>query len=316
MAQFHERRMLLAAKIEAVEGTVDAPAGSDANILIYDATFEAEIDQFERRPLQQQNRPYSSIRGGQRGKVRFKVELKGSGAAGTAPAIGKLLKAAGFGETVTPATSVAYDPIIVAIPTLTIDVFSLPESGNHIRERLSGCRCSKLSLPAKIGEPGMLEMEFSGVYAATADNAGLSPSGLETTKPPALLSAAFSIQSFSPKVTQIGLDVGIAGAYRGDLSLAAGYLSYAITEHKPMLSFDPEKDLVATHDYYGILNAMTEAAMSYAFGATAGNICTISGPKAQYTKVTPGSRGGLGIFNVEAKLNASSGNDALKFLFT
>jgi len=316
MAQFHERRMLFAAKIETTEGTRIAPAGADADMLIHDVTFTADVAQFDRRPIQQTNWPVASIPGGRQAKITFKAELKGSGAAGTAPKIGKLIKAAGFGETVVVSTSVTYDPIIVVIPTLTIDLFSLPESGNNIRASLKGCRCSGFKLPAPVGSPGLIELEFSGVYDGVTDQAALTPTGLETTKPPAFLSGAFTCQAFSPKVSKVDLDLGLEGTYRSDVSLAEGYLSYALTAARPMLSFDPEKELIVTHDYYGLMLSGTEASMTYKFGATAGNIVTISGPKAQYLKVTDGSRNGLGIFNVEAKLNGSVGNDAIKIAFT
>jgi len=316
MAQFHERRMLLATKVEVTEGTREAPVGADANLLAYDVTAEADIAQFERRPLQQTNFPYSSVPGGRRAKITFKVEQKGSGTAGTAPAIGKLLKAAGFGETVVPATSVTYAPIIVAIPSLTIDLFALPESGNHLRFSMKGCRCSGFKLPGPVGNPGMYELEFSGVYDGVTDQTALTPSGLETTKPPALLTAAFSLHSFSPKVSKIDLDLGVGGAWRSDLNLAAGYLSYAVVEHKPMLAIDPEKDLVATFDWFGKKLSAAEAAWTYKFDGGAGNICTISGSKSQILKISEASRGGLGIFNVDVKLNGSSGNDAVSLAFT
>ncbi|MCK7495178.1 MAG: hypothetical protein MZW92_31855 [Comamonadaceae bacterium] len=43
-------------------------------------------------------------------QLTFDVEIKGSGAAGTAPELGVLLKGCGFGETVVAVTSVTYAP--------------------------------------------------------------------------------------------------------------------------------------------------------------------------------------------------------------
>ena len=83
-----------------------------------------------------------------------------------------------------------------------------------------------------------------------------------------------------------------------------------------MLAFDPEKELVATLDFYGKMLSAVEAAYTYKFDGGAGNICTIAGPKSQILKVSEGSRGGLAIFNVDAKLNGSAGNDALAIAFT
>lgn len=312
-----EPRMMLAVKLESTEGTVNAPIGSDANILAFDvAGWDPDLAQFMRRPIANDFSPYASIPGGRKASLTFKVELKGSGTAGTAPAIGKLIKMAGYGETVVAVTSVTYDPISVVIPTATADFFTLPESGNALRFRIKGARLSALQVIGKNGDAVMLQCTLAGVYDSVADATQLTASGLETTLPPALLSAAFAIQGYSAKVSGFTIDEGLRGVYREDISLAAGYLSYAITGRDPKLTCDPEQELVATHDFYGILLAGTLSTLSVVVGAAAGNICTITGPKLQYTSVKPGRRGELAIFNLEGALRRNSGNDHLKFAFT
>ena len=57
-------------------------------------------------------------------------------------------------------------------------------------------------------------------------------------------------------------------------------------------------------------------AADIAIGATAGNICTITAPKAQYTKITEGARDGIAIFNIDGKFNGNAGNDELVLAFT
>ena len=312
-----EPRMMLAAKLESTEGTVNAPAGSDADNLIYDVSgWDPDIAQFLRKPLANDQSPYSSIPGTRKAAITFKVEVKGSGAAGTAPKIGKLIKLAGYGETVVGGTSVTYDPISVAIPTATLDFYTLPESGNALRFRIKGARVSACQVVGKVGEAVLIQMTVSGVYDSVADATQLTASGLETTLPPALLSAAFAVHSYAHKIAGFTIDEGIRGVYREDINLAAGVLSYLITGREPKLTFDPEQELVATHDYYGILLAGTLSTLTVAIGATAGNICTITGPKVQYLSVKPGKRGELAIFTVDAALRRSAGNDHLKFAFT
>lgn len=312
-----ERRMLLSVKIETTEGTAISTAGADANNLIYDVSgIDPDIANAARKPVAADFSPFASISGGRKAAITFKVEVKGSGTLGTAPTIGKLLKLAGFGETLVSSTSATYDPISVAIPSATADFFTLPESGSSLRFRLTGCRMSAFSLVAKVGEPTMIQFTLSGVYAGVTDQTTLTASGLETTLPPALLSAAFAAHSFSHKISGFTINENLSGVYREDINLAAGYLSYAITGREPSLSFDPEQELVATHDYFGIQLADTLSTLTTAIGATSGNICTITAPKVQYMSVKPGKRGNLAIFTIDAALRRSSGNDHVKFAFT
>jgi hypothetical protein len=316
MAEFLERRMILAATTETTEGTVVAPAGSDANLLVYDVKFQADIAMFERKPISSTLSPYASISGTRKATLTFKVELKGSGTAGTAPKLGKLLTACGFGETVVALTSAAYAPKTTGVDSLTIDVFSVPASGNHIRARMAGAR-GTCRLSPKVGEPVMLEFTFSGVYVGVTDESAITASGLETTKPQPFLNTSFSMHSYSGhKVSGFNIDLGNTVTMRTDISQASGFLSALITEKAPTFSFDAEKELVLTHDYYGKMLNNTEGSMSVAIGATAGNICTITAPKAQYIKISEGSRDGIAIYQIDGKFNRSSGNDELVITFT
>lgn len=314
MAEFLQRRMTLAGKVEAVEGTAETLAAADANCLAYDVQFTPNVNTFARKPIAQDLSAYSAIPGARSMRATFKAELKGSGAAGTAPAVGKFFKACGMSETVNASTNVIYQRAL-GTPTLTLGLYSIPASGNNLRHLMRGAR-GTFKLAPRTGDPVMLEFDFLGCYATVADIAGITPTGLETTKPQPLINTGFTMQTFSHKIGQFGLDLGNVLALRGDIANASGYLSCLIVDSEALFSFDAEKELVATHDYHGIMLAGTEAAMSVAIGASAGNICTITAPKAQYTKVTPGDRDGIGILNIEGKLNRNSGNDELVITFT
>lgn len=314
MAEFLNRRMTLATKVEAVEGTAETLAAADANLLAYEVTFTPNQALFARKPIAQDLAPYSAIPGARSMRATFKAELKGSGAAGTAPAIGKLLRACGMDETVVASTSVTYKRALNT-PTLTLGLYSIPASGNNLRMLLKGAR-GTWKLAPKIGDPSMLEFDFLGCDITVADIAGITPSGLETTKPQPFLSTGFTMQGVSHKISTFGLDYGNALALREDIAQASGYFSCLITDAEATFSMDPEKELVATHDYFGLLKLGTEGAMSVAIGATAGNICTITSAKAQYSKVEPSERNGVGIFRVEGKFNRNTGNDDLVIAFT
>lgn len=314
MAEFLSRRMTFGGKVETTEGTAIAVAAADCNALAYDVQYTPNISMFSRKPVAQDLSPYSAIPGARSGRLTCKMELKGSGAAGTAPAIGKFLRACGFGETVNVGTSVVYQRALNQ-PTLSLAAYDIPPTGNNLKKLLRGVR-GTFKLSPKVGEPGMVEFDFLGVEDGITDAAGITPTGLETTKPPAFLSTSFTMQAFAHKISQFSIDAGNDLTLREDITKAEGYFSCLIVDTEATFSMDPEKELVATHDYHGIWKAATEASMSVAFGATAGNICTITAPKSQYTDIKPGNRNGLEIFNVTGKFNRNAGNDELVFTFT
>lgn len=314
MGLIRSNRVVLAAKVETTEGTAIALAGADANNLIMDPKFDADVPMFARKFIDQSLSPHKQIATTRGGAIGFKCEVKGSGTAGVAPAFGKLLRACGFGETVVADTSVTYAPksAIADVPTLTLATYR-----DGVRKAIKGAR-GNVKYSAKSGEPGVLEFEFIGVYDAVTDASILTPSGIETTIPPPLLSAAFSIASFAAFVSQIAFDMANVLERRGDINTASGFISTLLTGREPKGSFDPEDELVATHDFYGRWLANTTGALTWKHGATAGNIATFTAPAVQYTKIAEGDRNGIATLATDflmARSN-SAGDDEVSIALT
>lgn len=315
MGRILSNRQVVAAKVEAAEGTAETLAGADANVQILEpAKFEPNISMFQRELMDVSLSSFKQIPGTRLAQISFKVENKGSGTAGTAPAVGKFFKACGFGEVVVAVTSVTYAPIsaIASIPTLTIAVYV-----DGVRKQIKGAR-GNVTYSAKNGEPGMYEFTFIGVYDAVTDQSLLTPSGVETTVPVALQSALFSINSFAAFVSQVSFDMGNTLAPRADINSASGYISTLLTKRKPTASFDPELELVATHDFYGRWLAATTGALTWKHSGSAGNICTFSAPACQYVKIGDGDREGIATVQADCALvrSSSSGNDELSIAYT
>ena len=314
MGRILSNRQVIAAKVEVTEGTAIALAGADANNLIMEPKFEADVPMYERTFLDNSLSPQKAIATTRLARLSFKVECKGSGTAGTAPAVGKLLRACGFGETVVASTSVTYAPIsdLTNIPTLSIAIYK-----DGLRKAIKGCR-GNVKYSAKSGEPGMFEFEFVGVYDGTTDVAILTPSGVETTVPVSLLSATFSIASFAAFISQISFDMGNQLAPRGDINQASGYISTLLTKRNPKGSFDPEDELVATHDFYGRWLAGTTGALTWKHPGSAGNIATFTVPACQYMKLGEGDRNGIAVLNSDFLMarNSIGGDDELSVAFT
>lgn len=315
MGRILTNRQVLGAKIEVTEGTAETLAGADCNVqLLEPAKFEPNIAMFARNLLSTSLSAFKMIPGTRLAQISCKVEAKGSGTAGTAPALGKLNKACGLGETVVAVTSVTYAPVsaLASIPTLTIAAYV-----DGVRQQIRGARGTRKYM-GKNGEPGVYEYTFIGIYDAVTDVALPTPSGVETTVPVALLTAVFSIASFSAFISQLTVDLGNQLEPRPDMNKAEGYISTLLTKRNVTGSFDPEMELVATHDFYGRWLAGTTGVLTWKHPGSAGNILTISAPVCQYTKLSPADRNGLATLGADFLLarSAAAGDDELSEAWT
>jgi hypothetical protein len=314
MGRILSNRTVVAAKVEVTEGTAIALAGADASFQIMEPKFEADISMFDRDILDVSLSRFKAIPGTKLGKINFKVENKGSGTAGTAPAFGKLLRACGFTETVVAVTSVTYTPesSLALIPSLTIAVYR-----DGVKEQIRGAR-GNVKYSAKNGEPGMWEFEFVGVYDGVSDVALITPSGVETTVPIPLLNATFSIAAFSAFASQVSFDMGNKLEPRADINKAEGFISTLLTGRDPKGSVDPELELVATFDFYGRWVAGTTGVLTFRHTGSAGNICIVSAPVCQFAKISESDRNGLATVTADFNLprNAAGGNDEISIAYT
>jgi len=114
------RKRLILAKTETTYGTDPTPTGATNAILVRNLEITPlQADTVTRDLI----RPYlgnsDQLLAQTRVEVTFEVELAGSGAAGTAPAYGAVLKACGLSETVVATTSVTYAPVSSSFSSVT-----------------------------------------------------------------------------------------------------------------------------------------------------------------------------------------------------
>lgn len=91
----------LLAKIESSEGVDAVTAAASDGLLAFDLSFGPEIEVIPTNESTGGLDSFGSVTGRSLGQASFSVYLKGSGAAGTAPEFGKLLRACGFAELIT-----------------------------------------------------------------------------------------------------------------------------------------------------------------------------------------------------------------------
>lgn len=311
MAPLRTQRAVLAAKVEAVEGTAETLAAANG-ILALSAQFQRNQDLIARNPLRPTLSQMASIPGRKTGTISSTVEGKGSGTAGTAPEWGPLLRSCGFSETISPGVSVTYVPVSTGDVSVTTALYM-----DGIRHLLAGCR-STFTMGGAVGELLMFNFNTMGVEESTTDVAIISPT-YQTTVPRVLKGLTFTLHgSTSPTVicSAMSIDFGVNLSPRGDFSKTSGYASVFMGDRLPVCNFLVEKPLVATKDWYGLLDAGTESTISVVLGTVAGNIMTITSPKFQITNLTEQDDGGKAMLSIDGKLNLSSGDDELSIVLT
>jgi len=304
-----ESRTQLAIKVEGTEGSAEAPENTDA-VLHRNAKFIPDIAMTQRDMRSSSLSQFSAVPGKRQAAIEFEMELKGSGSAGTAPESGICLKGCGFTETVDTGVSVTYTPASSSIGSYTLLLY---EDG--ILHKIWGAR-GTVKLILKAGEPGILSFSFIGADFSATDVALLSGCSYDSTLPPAFLSAQLTIDSYAALLSSLEIDIANTLALREDANKESGHYSTIISKRMPVMSIDPEKVLVATYDFYGKLRSGNEGALSTVLGGTAGNICTITAPKVQYTKIDEAEREGIRTLGIDCQLNRSSGDDELSLAFT
>lgn len=303
-------REVILAKIESVYNTDPTPVAGDA-ILVEDLSWQNEgLRMNERNTVRANIGKLKQIYGGRMMSVSFTCEIKGSGAAGTAPEVGVLLRACGFGETVVASTSVTYEPASTGHESITIYFYR-----DGKRFIVTGCR-GNVSAAMETGAPGKLSFTFTGHVSAETDTAMITPT-YDSTVPVALVNVPFAIGGYSAVINALNFDTTNTIAYPPDISATDGYGEVRITMRDVNGSFDPEDTLVATNDWIGDLTAGSTMALDTGvIGSTAGNRYRVQMPVVYYRDVSPGDRDGVRTLEVTFGATESSGDDEVSIAFT
>ena len=71
---------------------------------------------------------------------------------------------------------------------------------------------------------------------------------------------------------------------------------------------------VATHNFFSIMTANTEATLTLTLGSVSGNKYVFTAPKVQYSAIEPGDRDGMQTAGASVRFNRSSGDDEVSLV--
>lgn len=299
---FREKVLLFA--IEGTYGTDAAPTGALNAVLAKDVKVMPMEGADVSRELDTPNMGNQpTIPNELHSKFTFQVELAPSGAAGTAPAWGVLLRACACAEVITADTSVAYNPV-----TNSHESGTLYFNVDGTLYKSVGCRgTAKFVIDAQ-GVP-MIEFELIGLYATPTSSALPTPDYTAWQDPKVATTQntpTFTIAGTSLVMRSFSLDL----ANKVENRFLIGRDAVLITDREDMIETRVEAVPLTTLDPYSLAEGQTKVAVQLVHGTAAGNIATLDVPKAQVQR-PQGLEDAQGI--VEWPLNLvplpDSGND-------
>ena len=298
-----QRKRTILAKIETTYGTDPTPTGAANAILIRNLNITPQETDLVSRDLV---RPYfgnfQQLPAAIHASVDFEVEIAGSGAAGTAPAYGPLLRACALSETISAGVSVVYAPVSAAMESVTI-YFNV----DGVLHKMTGAR-GTVAIDLTVKALPVYKFKFTGLYGAVADAAAPTPTYTAFQLPLPVNNAntsAFSLHGYAGVLSQFSLDMAATPVFR---SLVGGE-AVLITDRKPAGQVTIEAVPVGTKDFWTIAQNGTSGALSITHGTVAGNKVTIAAPAVQLTKPMYQDMDGVAMLQMGLIVNPSSGND-------
>lgn len=296
-------------------GTVyllDRPAPAAELFRAGSFSHDLNVEQLQRAVRDASLSPFPFVPGKRSAQLSFTSELRGSGTAGTAPDYGILFKACGMTETVVASTSVTYAPTSdkSTYTRACITVFI-----DGLRVMYLGCM-GNFTINAPLDGVPTVDWDFQAADFEVSDAALVEGSSYDSQVPEPVLVTGFSFSGFNFDAVSVSFAMNNNVTLRQSTNTTGGHINALLTGRSPSGSFDPEAVLKGTEDVFSDWEGGTQVPLSIQIGQTAGNICTISAPKCQYTDVGFGDRDGLLTYDAPFNMVRNSGDDEISIAFT
>jgi len=310
-------REVILVKTQAVAGTPVVPSASTDAVLVESPNWGQEGLRMVERPAIRANiGSLQHIYAGSLRTVSFDIEMKGPGSAYSAsvlPEMDALLGACGLGRTVVTTAgseSVTYQPASTGHELVTIYYYQ-----DGTLYQLTDAR-GDAEFKLEVGGRGIVSFKMTGHSSSPTDVSLVSPT-YDSTIPPPVIGASFSIDSYSAVISSLAFSLGNTVATPPDMNQSDGYSVPQITQRDVNGSFDPEAVLVATEAFEANLRSGKSMALSTGtIGSTQYNRFAISMPAVSYRSIAPGDRSGVRTYDLGFGAAESSGDDEVSIQFT
>lgn len=188
------------------------------------------------------------------------------------------------------------------VKTLTIGVY---EDGKF--KSLAGAvGTGQMVFPT--GRMAYIDWTFTGVWQDVTDTSIIAPT-YPTDLPLRAANGTVTYASVAQKVESLTIDFGNEVVMREDPAKEAGYVSALVTNRQPVITANPEAQLVATEDTYGDWTSQSEGAFAYTLSGPSSSSIAISAPKAQIFNAQEGDRNRLQTNDITWNCNKNGGTN-------
>ena len=223
-----------------------------------------------------------------------------------------------------------YLPVSTAIESVTIYMYF-----DGVLHRMTGAR-GTFTIEGTGGELALFNFTFTGNFETVAD-AALPAATFETTIPTQVelvkLHINEDVDATAPKPQVPIADIApVCGTYEDQVNgnidtLCAGSFSFDLggevqprecineadsfkgaifTSRAPSGSIDPELELVATHDFWGLLASADVLGWQVQVGQVRGNVVRLESPSVQYAGLSYAERSGLRVLEADLRFAGSA----------
>jgi hypothetical protein len=293
------------AKIETVYGTDPVPTGAANAVLAKVLSIDPYVaDMQERNVVLPYFGSLGAIPAATKVTVGLEVELAGSGAAGTAPPWGALLRACGLSETVSAGVDVTY-----ALVSATFESVTLYFSIDGVQHKVTGCRGNVSFEFTNEGIP-MAKYSFTGIFNAPTDTAlpTLTLTAWQKPLPVNKVNTTFSLHSYAAIMASLSFDLGNEVLHKAYVNTTE---DVRITNRKVAGSVSVEAALLATKNWYTTVAAATTGALAMVHGTTAGNKIQIDAPAVQPANPKYDDADGIAMMGMDLIFQSTAANNQL-----
>jgi hypothetical protein len=276
------RRAVFAAKVETTIGTAESLTGAEGAFNARDFTIQPNVP-ITRREGQGGFNYLPGIAEGMQGTCTVTMDMAYDGT--TVPTWASvLLPACGW-----VATAGVFSPLSEG-PGTNVKTLTIGHYKDGKRSLLSGAM-GTFKIMAPTGKMASIEFTFTGKYSTNETDTALIAPTYPTTLPLRVAAGALTWNSVALCTSNVEVDAGNSVIMRECMNATdrSGFVSAIVTNRAPVITADPESELVATQDRDALWLTSSPQAFSMQIGV-AGTSITVAAPKAQLENKQQGNR--------------------------